>query len=60
MVRYEKRRCRVYCPLRHLSVSQKGASTICWITAAVASAPVEVGRDYHGFYHGFAKKSVGL
>jgi hypothetical protein len=32
----------------------------CWITAAVVSARVEVGRDCHGFYHGFAKKSVGL
>jgi hypothetical protein len=21
---------------------------------------VKVGRDYHGFYHGFAKESVGI
>jgi hypothetical protein len=32
----------------------------CWITAAIASARVEVGRDCHGFYRGFAKNSVGL
>jgi hypothetical protein len=32
----------------------------CWITAAVASAQVQVGRDCHGLYHGFAKNSVGL
>jgi ribosomal protein L31 len=32
----------------------------CGITAAVASARVEVGRDCHGFYHGFAKNSIGL
>jgi hypothetical protein len=32
----------------------------CWIDIAVVSARVEVGRDYHGFYHGFAKNSVGL
>jgi hypothetical protein len=31
-----------------------------WITAAVASARVEVGRDWHGFYRGFAENSVGL
>jgi hypothetical protein len=31
----------------------------CWVTAAVASARVEVGRDYHGFYCGFAKNSLG-
>jgi hypothetical protein len=29
----------------HLSVSQSQASTTCWITAAVASARVKVGRD---------------
>jgi hypothetical protein len=33
--------------------------TYC-ITTTVASARVEVGRDSHGFYHGFAKNSVGL
>jgi hypothetical protein len=32
----------------------------CWITAAVASARVEVGRDCHGLYRGFPKNSVGL
>jgi hypothetical protein len=32
----------------------------CWITTAIASAVVEVGRDCHGFYHGFVKNSVGL
>jgi hypothetical protein len=32
----------------------------CWITAAIASSRVEVGRDCHGFYAGFAKNSVGL
>jgi hypothetical protein len=31
-----------------------------WITATVVSARVEVGRDYHGFYRGFVKNSVGL
>jgi hypothetical protein len=31
-----------------------------WITAAVASAQVEVGRDCHGLYRGFAKNTVGL
>jgi ribosomal protein L31 len=31
-----------------------------WITTAVASARVDVGRDCHGFYRGFTKKSVGL
>jgi hypothetical protein len=31
-----------------------------WIIAAVVSARVEVGRDCHGFYHGFAKNLVGL
>jgi hypothetical protein len=60
VVRYEERHCRVCCPLRHLSVSQSRASTTCWITTAVASARVEVGRDCHGFYCGFAKNSVGL
>jgi hypothetical protein len=28
-----------------------------WITAAVASARVEVGRDCHGFYRGFATET---
>jgi hypothetical protein len=32
----------------------------CWITVAIASARVEVGRDCHGFHSGFAKNSVGL
>jgi hypothetical protein len=32
----------------------------CWVTVAVASARVEVGRDCHGLYCGFAKNSVGL
>jgi hypothetical protein len=32
----------------------------CWITATVASGRVEVGRDCHGFYRGFAKNSVEL
>jgi hypothetical protein len=32
----------------------------CWITAAVASARIEVGRDCYGLYRGFAKNSVGL
>jgi hypothetical protein len=32
----------------------------CSISAAVASARVEVGRDYHRFYLGFAKSSVRL
>jgi hypothetical protein len=32
----------------------------CWIAAAFASARVEVGRDCHGFYHGFAKNFVGI
>jgi hypothetical protein len=32
----------------------------CWITAAVASARVEVGRDCHELYRGFAKNSVRL
>jgi hypothetical protein len=31
-----------------------------WITAAIASARVEVERDRYGFYCGFAKNSVGL
>jgi hypothetical protein len=31
-----------------------------WIAAAFASARVEVGRDYHGFYCGSAKNSVGI
>jgi hypothetical protein len=31
----------------------------CRITATIACARVEVGRDYHGLYHGFAKNSVG-
>jgi hypothetical protein len=30
------------------------------IIAAIASARVEVGRDCHGFYRGFAKDSVGI
>jgi hypothetical protein len=46
--------------LRHLSASQSPASMTCWITSDVASARVEVGRDCHGFYRGFAKNSVGL
>jgi hypothetical protein len=32
----------------------------CWIAIAVASAQVEVGRDYHGLYRVFAKNSVML
>jgi hypothetical protein len=32
----------------------------CWITVAVVSARVDVERDYHGLYRGFAKNSVGL
>jgi hypothetical protein len=32
----------------------------CYIVAAIASACVEVGRDYHGYYHGFAENSVGI
>jgi hypothetical protein len=32
----------------------------CWIAAAIASARVQVGRDCHGFYRGFAKNSVGI
>jgi hypothetical protein len=32
----------------------------CWITVAVVSAQVEVGRDCHEFYCGFAKKSGRL
>jgi hypothetical protein len=31
-----------------------------WIITAVVSARMEVGRDCHGFYRGFAKNSVGL
>jgi hypothetical protein len=31
-----------------------------WITAAVASARVEVGRDCHGLYRGLDKNSVRL
>jgi hypothetical protein len=32
----------------------------CWVVAAIASARVEVGRDCHGFYHGFVENSVGI
>jgi transposase InsO family protein len=32
----------------------------CWITAAVASARVEVGRDCHKFYRGFAKNFIPI
>jgi hypothetical protein len=32
----------------------------CWIVAAFASARVELGRNCHGFYHGFAKNSVRI
>jgi hypothetical protein len=32
----------------------------CWIAAAFASARVEVGRDCHEFYRGFAKNFVGI
>jgi hypothetical protein len=32
----------------------------CGITAAIAGARVEVGRDCNGLYCGFAKNSVGL
>jgi hypothetical protein len=32
----------------------------CWIVVAFASARVEVGRDCHGFYRGFAKNLVGI
>jgi hypothetical protein len=32
----------------------------CCITAAVASARVEVGGDCNGLYRGLAKNSVGL
>jgi hypothetical protein len=59
VVRYEERCCQVCCPLRHLSVSQSRASTTSWITAVVASARVEVERDCHGLYHGFAKTQSG-
>jgi hypothetical protein len=31
-----------------------------WITAAIVSARVEVGRDCRGLFRGFAKNSVGL
>jgi hypothetical protein len=31
-----------------------------WIAAAVASASVEVERNCHGFYRGFAKNSVRI
>jgi hypothetical protein len=31
-----------------------------WIAAAIEGASVEVGRDRHGFYRGFAKDSVGI
>jgi hypothetical protein len=31
-----------------------------WIDAAIARARVEVGRDCHKFYHGFAMNSVGI
>jgi hypothetical protein len=31
-----------------------------WITAVVASVRVEVRRDYHGLYRGFAKNLVRL
>jgi hypothetical protein len=32
----------------------------CWITATIASARVEVGRDFHAFNLGFAKNIVRL
>jgi hypothetical protein len=32
---------------------------ICWIAATIASAEVEVRRDCHGFYCGFAENLVG-
>jgi hypothetical protein len=31
----------------------------CWITAAVASARVEVGRDCYGFYRGLPRTQSG-
>jgi hypothetical protein len=31
-----------------------------WTAAYFASARVEVGRDCHGFYYGFAKNSVRI
>jgi hypothetical protein len=60
VVRYEERCCRICCPLRHLLASQGRAPMTYWITAAIASALVEVERDCHRFYRGFAKNSVGL
>jgi hypothetical protein len=41
-------------------VVQSRASTTCWISIALASARVEVGRDCHGFYHGFTENSVRI
>jgi hypothetical protein len=32
----------------------------CWIAVAFASARVEVERDCHRFYCGFAENSVGI
>jgi hypothetical protein len=32
----------------------------CSTIASFASTRVEVGRDYHGFYRGFAKNLVGI
>jgi hypothetical protein len=32
----------------------------CWIVATLATTRVEVRRDWHGFYHGFAKDSVRI
>jgi hypothetical protein len=32
----------------------------CWIIVAFVNARVEVGRDRHGLYRGFAENSVGL
>jgi hypothetical protein len=51
---------QVCCSLRQLPASQSRASITCMISIAVASARVEVGRDCHWLYHGFAKNSVGL
>jgi hypothetical protein len=31
-----------------------------WIVVAIASARMEVGRDCHGFYRGFAENTVGI
>jgi hypothetical protein len=32
----------------------------CWIAATIVSVGVEVGRDCHGFYCGFAENSVKI